>query len=260
MWCRSPCACSCGSSQPSSRRPAPPPPCRTPAGRRAPPRRPARCSAPAGSGTPGAGGSPTGSSQGPPPCPPACTLVLGLKHHSRRSCSSGLPVQPGTLRVMAVAWMRVAASVLRMTPALRTQQAFTCNGSQHAGRRHSVALCGWHSDACPAQTASEATKPWEKPLRAAPPFMTLLHHPSTARPGLLDALKAEGSATRCSVRRAGQLQGWDEPSVHARGGPRGCWGRQEWQKQYKALTSRMFSLLSLSTRREPETRSCLGKR
>lgn len=162
---------------------------------------------------------------------------------------------------MAVAWMRVATSVLRMTPALRTQQAFTCNGSQRAGRRHSAVPCGWHWDACPARRASEATKPREKPLQAAPPFvMLLLHHPSTAWPGLVDALKAEGSAARHSVRRAGHLPGWDEPSVHARRGPRGCWGRQGWQKQRKALTSRMFSLLSLSTRREPETRSCSEKR
>lgn len=241
----------------------PPPPRRTRAGRRAPPRRPARCSAPASSGAPGAGGLPAGSSRCPP-APRSPRLYLGVGVEA--------PLLPRLVERAAVAAGDAASDGRGVDegghqgaeddPGVDDAAGLHLYGSHRVGRRHSVPPCGWHWDACPARRASKATKPREKLLRAVPPLVTLfLRHPSAARPGLVDALTFEGSAALCSVGgELGTSGGWDRPSVQARGGPTSCWGRQRRQKQCKALTSRMFSLLSLSTRREPETRSCSEKR
>ena len=55
-------------------------------------------------------------------------MFSALKHHSAFSWYGALVSQLGMSRVMAVAWMRAATSVLRTTPALTTQQVFTCVG------------------------------------------------------------------------------------------------------------------------------------
>lgn len=60
--------------------------------------------------------------------PGGSTLFLGLKHHSGFMPWGVLASQPGVSRAMAVVWMSVATSVLRITPTFTTQQLFTCVG------------------------------------------------------------------------------------------------------------------------------------